>query len=312
LIKKLKKKDQVLLTALESTNKEKMSDRRKNVIALMEREKSAREKVERFLIEDEKNRKRFAEQINEKIQLFIERNQKIKDEKHNSVLKKLIDTEMRHTFNLGKLKEENEKIEEENREKAFRKYTAIYWHRKEKEKLHRKKKKELGNKLQEKEERLQELEKQNEKKRKQLLKKLKDYEKKKEEFDKEKLQEREKEKEKRREYYELCQENKIENAKMLQERNEAILEAENMFLSRGANKDNVTDLKRINAGEKIVLAQMTLEKNLQAFKKKMNEIKSNNVMKKNSEQQFAIYKEVKRQEAEKKKKELEDKLLSKQ
>ena len=35
-------------------------------------------------------------------------------------------------------------------------------------------------------------------------------------------------------------------------------------------------------------------------------------MKKNSEQQFAIYKEVKRQEAEKKKKELEDKLLSKQ
>ena len=66
LIKKLKKKDQVLLTALETTNKEKMSDRRKNVIALMEREKSAREKVERFLIEDEKNRKRFAEQINEK------------------------------------------------------------------------------------------------------------------------------------------------------------------------------------------------------------------------------------------------------
>ena len=99
---------------------------------------------------------------------------------------------------------------------------------------------------------------------------------------------------------------------MLQERNEAILEAENMFLSRGANKDNVTDLKRINAGEKIVLAQMTLEKNLQAFKKKMNEIKSNNVMKKSPEQQLAIFKEVKRQEAEKKKKELEDKLLSKQ
>ena len=136
--------------------------------------------------------------------------------------------------------------------------------------------------------------------------------KKKEEFEKEKLQEREKEKEKRREYYELCQENKIENAKMLQERNEAILEAENMFLSRGANKDNVTDLKRINAGEKIVLAQMTLEKNLQAFKKKMNEIKSNNVMKKSPEQQLAIFKEVKRQEAEKKKKELEDKLLLKQ
>ena len=55
---------------------------------------------------------------------------------------------------------------------------------------------------------------------------------------------------------------------------------------------------------------MTLEKNLMAFKRKMNEIKSNNIMKKSSQEQFSIYKEVKRQEAERKKKELEDKLLS--
>ncbi len=136
--------------------------------------------------------------------------------------------------------------------------------------------------------------------------------KKKIEFDKKKLVEFEKEKEKRKEYYNLCQENKIENAKMLDERNESILEAENLFLTRGANKDNLTDLKRINAGEKIVLAQMTLEKNLMAFRRKMNEIKSNNVMKKSAQEQFAIYKEVKRQEAERKKKELEDKLLAKQ
>ena len=99
---------------------------------------------------------------------------------------------------------------------------------------------------------------------------------------------------------------------MLDERNESILEAENLFLTRESNKDNLTDLKRINAGEKIVLAQMTLEKNLMAFRRKMNEIKSNNVMKKSAQEQFAIYKEVKRQEAERKKKELEDKLLAKQ
>ena len=137
-------------------------------------------------------------------------------------------------------------------------------------------------------------------------------EKKKIEFEKEKQIQHEKDLQKRKEYYDLCQENKIENAKMLDERNESILEAENLFLTRGANKDNVTDLKRINAGEKIVLAQMTLEKNLMAFRKKMNEIKSNNVMKKSAQEQFAIYKEVKRQEAERKKKELEDKLLAKQ
>jgi hypothetical protein len=83
-------------------------------------------------------------------------------------------------------------------------------------------------------------------------------------------------------------------------------------LTRASNKDNLSDLKRVNASEKIILTQMTFEKNILPFKKRMNEIKSNNVMKKSSEEQFAIYKEVKRQEAERKKKELEDKLLDKQ
>ena len=83
-------------------------------------------------------------------------------------------------------------------------------------------------------------------------------------------------------------------------------------MTRASNKDNLSDLKRVNASEKIILNQMTFEKNILPFKKRMNEIKSNNVMKKSSEEQFAIYKEVKRQEAERKKKELEDKLLDKQ
>ncbi len=118
--------------------------------------------------------------------------------------------------------------------------------------------------------------------------------------------------EKRKEFYNLTQENKAENAKITQERNENILETETFFLTRASNKDNLSDLKRVNASEKIILTQMTFEKNILPFKKRMNEIKSNNVMKKSSEEQFAIYKEVKRQEAERKKKELEDKLLDKQ
>ena len=32
---------------------------------------------------------------------------------------------MRHTFNIERLNEENKKLEEENREKAFRKYTKV-------------------------------------------------------------------------------------------------------------------------------------------------------------------------------------------
>ena len=95
---------------------------------------------------------------------------------------------------------------------------------------------------------------------------------------------------------------------MLDERNESILEAENLFLTRGLNKDNVTDLKRINAGEKIVLNQLTLENNLPAFRKKMDMIKSSSVLKKSPEERLNMYKEKKREEAERKKKELEDKM----
>ena len=59
LLKKLKKKEQVLLTALESTNREKMAEKRRNIEIMIEREKLARENVERFLIEEEDRRKKF-------------------------------------------------------------------------------------------------------------------------------------------------------------------------------------------------------------------------------------------------------------
>ena len=55
-MKKLKKKEQVLLTALESTNREKMAEKRRNIEIMIEREKLARENVERFLIEEEDRR----------------------------------------------------------------------------------------------------------------------------------------------------------------------------------------------------------------------------------------------------------------
>ena len=59
------------------------------------------------------------------VQSFIERNKKMKEEKHEQVLKKLMETEMRHTVNLDKLNEENLRIQEEKRENALRKYCAV-------------------------------------------------------------------------------------------------------------------------------------------------------------------------------------------
>ena len=69
-MKKLKKKEQVLLTALESTNREKMAEKRRNIEIMIEREKLARENVERFLIEEEDRRKKFEDQINEKSKII--------------------------------------------------------------------------------------------------------------------------------------------------------------------------------------------------------------------------------------------------
>ena len=49
----------------------------------------------------------------------------MKEEKHEQVLKKLMETEMRHTVNLDKLNEENLRMQEEKRENALRKYCAV-------------------------------------------------------------------------------------------------------------------------------------------------------------------------------------------
>ena len=67
-------------------------------------------------------------------------------------------------------------------------------------------------------------------------------------------------------------------------------------------------MKRINAGEKRVMEQMTMERNLSDFYKKMNYLKDQSIYKKTMEERYKIYKDLKREEAERKKKELEDKL----
>ena len=67
-------------------------------------------------------------------------------------------------------------------------------------------------------------------------------------------------------------------------------------------------MKRINAGESRVIGQMTMEKNLSDFYKRMNLLKNQSIYKKSPEERYKIYKNLKREEAERKKKELEEKL----
>jgi hypothetical protein len=140
------------------------------------------------------------------------------------------------------------------------------------------------------------------------MKKLQGMEKKRAEKEKEKSDLYENEKKKRLEKLKRAQLHKEEINEDNEEYRQLVLAEQKEILTRGANKDNMTNLKRVNAGEKIVREQLTIENNMKAFRKRMNLIQSASILKKSPEERFAMYKEKKRQEDEKKKKELEDKM----
>ena len=209
---------------------------------------------------------------------------------------------------MKKLNIENEKLQKETEEKEFKKYIAFYWLRKAQEKALRQKTKEKTHKLKEKTERIEELEKENEKKGKELIAKIRKREAIKKKYDKEKTDKLREEIKAREEKMRRCNTQKIELLKEQNERRLDILDYQYELLNRGKKRENMNEMKRINAGERTVINQMNLEKNLSDFYKRMNHLKEISVYKKTPEQRYKIYKDLKREEAERKKKELEDKL----
>ena len=73
---------------------------------------------------------------------------------------------------------------------------------------------------------------------------------------------------------------------------------------------HLNNLKRLN-GENSISNQIAIQKNLTAFNRKLNFLKSQSVTKKTQEEKMKIFKELKRQEAERKKKEKEDEMFNK-
>ena len=162
--------------------------------------------------------------------------------------------------------------------------------------------------MREKNERIEELERLNKEKENRLLKKIQKREAIKEKYDKEKKQRFLMEKEKREEKVLNCQEQKEEIKKEQNERRLDILDYQLDLLKRVNKREKSNELKRISAGERRVLGQMTMEKNLSDFYKRMNLLKNQSIYKKSPEERYKIYKNLKREEAERKKKELEEKL----
>ena len=249
------------------------------------------------------------------MEFFNNHNQKFKEETKKKYAKKNIETEKRHENNLKKLNIENEKITKELEEKEFKKYISFYWLRKTQEKALKLKTKEKNNKIKEKTERIEELEKENQKKGKNLIAKMRRREAAKEQYDKNKREKLKEDIKLREEKIKKC---KTQKEELLKERNDKrldILDLQYELLRRGHKRENMNEMKRITANEKTVVNQMALEKNLSDFHKRMNLLKDQSVYKKTSEERFKIYKDLKKAEAERKKKELEeklDKLLNKQ
>ena len=230
------------------------------------------------------------------------------EETKKKYAKKNAETEKRHETNIVKLNIEREKLAKETEEKEFKKYISFYFLRKAQENALRQKKKEKRTKMQEKTERMEELERLNKERENNLIKKMMKKIAIKEKYDKQKKEKFSIEKTKRDEKMKKCRTQKIEIMREFNERRLDILEYQLELLSRGKKKEKSNELKRINAGERRVISQMNMEKNLGDFYKRMNELKDQSIYKKTEEERFKMYKTLKREEAERKKKELEEKL----
>ena len=152
-----------------------------------------------------------------------------------------------------------------------------------------------------------ELEKQNEKRRNDILNKFKTMDSKKEIFEKNKYERILENKKLREQRFASCLKNRKEILVEENERRKDILFYQSIMLGRSLSRDNIFRKKRLNASEKTVNEQMTLEKNLTLFNRKMNMLKSQSIFKKTVEERYKIFKELKKKEAERKK-ELEEKM----
>ena len=207
-----------------------------------------------------------------------------------------------------KLNIEKERLAKETEEKEFKKYISFYFLRRAQENALKQKRKEKKTKMREKNERIEELERLNKEKENRLLKKIQKREAIKEKYDKEKKQRFLMEKEKREEKVLNCQEQKEEIKKEQNERRLDILDYQLDLLKRVNKREKSNELKRISAGERRVLGQMTMEKNLSDFYRRMNVLKDQSIYKKSEEERYKMYRTLKREEAERRKKELEEKM----
>ncbi len=240
----------------------------------------------------------------------MKRNLTMHMKRHESEVNKIKEQEMRHKKNVVLEKEKYEKNLEKNREKIMKKYITFYWSRKAREEKKKNRFLQLNEKYDEKYNRLEEIEKAAEKKKKILIKKLITIENNQRDFLEKEKQQYESIKERRYEYFKTCRNNKKIFDKNFTDDARGIIDYQHCVLSRQKEIEEKNKLKRENCMEKTIYNQMQFEKNLKPFYRTLERIKSESIIKKSKEQRRKIFRDLKRAEAEARKREEEERLLN--
>ena len=215
-------------------------------------------------------------------------------------------------MNIIEVNKENMRLEEETKEKEFQKYVTYYFLKKGQKQSLSKKKKERTNKLKEKSEKLEELERLNEERRKLIMKKMQKMDKKRSDNIKIK-EEKILEDKMRRDAKINCVKMKLKEMEGGEgEKRKDILEYQTEMMNRSLKMNDAMNNKKKFHTESTITNQMAIQSNMMLFMKKLNTLKSQSITKKSIEKRIKIFKELKRQEAERKKREKEDELFNKE
>ena len=115
-----------------------------------------------------------------------------------------------------------------------------------------------------------------------------------------------------KEKFERVQDNLLTFKEEDDEDREAVLDYQReLVINKANNKDIAMELRKANAREKVILADMEMYKMMGKFNKDINKIQDQSMLKLSNNRRKQMYKDLLREEAEKKKKEEEDKKFQK-
>ena len=194
----------------------------------------------------------------------------------------------------------------------MKKYVTFYWNRKYREEKKKNKFLHFNEKYEEKFNKLEELEKQEENKKKKLVKKLLKIESNQKEYLEKEKYKYENLKKQRLKYYNKCRNLRNDLNRNLTEEANDIIDYQNCVLSRQKDKEESIKLKKEVIQGKTINRQMEFEKNLKTFYKTLYRIKSESIIKKSKEQKRKIFRDLKKAEAEARRREEEERLLNQQ